>query len=151
MAKYKKPYTRGGKRRLAIRCRRLTISWNTSSENTIRKLTTGPTLVQKGRGKQFLTNLIVLRRGRRWKAIGMAASKAMVRVDVAWWSKGLTGKDGWQSVKLPSLWKLAQLWQLRWVVGVCVLTGILDLVVSKSLCVRRVNECINTVLNKQWC
>ena len=35
------------------------------------------------------------------------------------------------------------------VVGVCVITGISDLVFNKSLCVRKVNECIDSVLNKQ--
>ena len=35
------------------------------------------------------------------------------------------------------------------VVRVCVLTGILDLVFNQSLCVRIVNECVNSTLNKQ--
>ena len=34
-------------------------------ENTIGKLTTGPTLVHWDRGKLFLTDVIILRRGRR--------------------------------------------------------------------------------------
>ena len=35
------------------------------------------------------------------------------------------------------------------VAGVCVLTGILDLLFNKSLCVQKVIECINSIVNKQ--
>ena len=34
------------------------------------------------------------------------------------------------------------------VAGVCVLTGILDLIFCKCLCAQSVNECINRILNK---
>ena len=37
------------------------------------------------------------------------------------------------------------------VAGVCVLTGVLDLVFNKSLCAQNINQCINRILNKQWC
>ena len=37
------------------------------------------------------------------------------------------------------------------VAGVCVLTGVLDLVFNKSLCVQNINQCINRILNKHWC
>ena len=35
------------------------------------------------------------------------------------------------------------------VAGVCVLTGILDLVFNKCLCVQSVNQCINRILDEQ--
>ena len=49
LTKHKRPYTRRGKRRLPVPFRRLTISFNTFTENTIRKLITGPILVRRDR------------------------------------------------------------------------------------------------------
>ena len=66
LAKYKRPSFRGGKRRLPIRFRTSPTLRNMSTENTIRKLTTGPTLVQKGHRKIVLDKC---NNSEAWKAV----------------------------------------------------------------------------------
>ena len=82
------------------------------------------------------------------RLFGMAVPKTMVKVDEAWWSKVW---DRWVTISKISVLLKNGTAMAAEVAGVCVLTGVLDLLFNKSLCVQKINQCINRILNTQWC
>ena len=90
-----------------------------------------------------------LRRGKRWKVVGMAASKIMAQVHVVWWSKEPTGTNGWQLAKLQFLWKLARLWQPKLQVCVCVYRNPWSVLLQMFVC----SECQSVYQQnpQHWC
>ena len=68
--------------------------------------------------------------GRQSKDFGMAVVRTMGTVGAVWSSKESTEKDGSRSAKLEFLWKVDTAMAAE-LMGVCVLTGILDLVFHK--------------------
>ena len=85
---------------------------------------------------------ITPRRGRRWKDFGTAVSK-----NVVWWSKGLTEK--WVAISKLAIPLKVGAAAAAEIAGVCVLTGIVDLILSKCLSVKNINLCINSFLNNR--
>ena len=55
---------------------------------------------------------------------------------------------GHDQQKLEFLWKVDTAMAAE-LMGVCVLTGMLDLVFHKCLCVQSINQCVDTFLKKQ--
>ena len=78
----------------------------------------------------------------------MAAPRSTIEVAVESLSKALTETSGSQSAKIAEPLSIGTA-IIAEVVGVCVLTGIVDLVLNKSLSMKNINQCIDAVIWNQ--
>ena len=83
--------------------------------------------------------------GRRYEVSGMEASKTTAAADVELSSKGSTEKNGVTINKIAVPLKVSAA-MAAGIVGVSVLTNVLDLILCKCLSVQNVNPRINRIL-----
>ena len=121
---------------------RSTITRSTSSGNTIRKLITGRTWERMGKETLLFTKEMILKSGRCNVASGTGNAKINGRSGCGVVIKG-ADKDKWITIsKIAVFWCTCTVMTAE-VVGVCVLTGILDLVLGKNHSMKNIDQCID--------
>ena len=98
----------------------------------------------KGEKKLLLTEVIIQRHGRQSKDFGIAVARSGCGAV----SKGCAREERVTTTEnaVPSKIRTAKTAEMM---GVCVLTGILDLMFNKCPCVLKIDKCIDKVLAKQ--
>ena len=117
-----------------------------SSRSTIRKLTFGPTWWWTAE-----TN-IICNDSEKWKAVRDfwdGSSKDVGKSGCELVIKAVN-RDRWVTIIRIAVPLKVGTAMAAEVAGVCLVTGILDLVFSRCLCVQNIMQCINKISNKQW-
>ena len=104
----------------------------------------------KDRGKLLLTEKEMLTHGRQSKDFWDVSGKDNGKRECGVVIKGVDRERWVTRRRSGGLLKVGTAMAAE-MIGVCVLTGILDLVFHMCLCVQNINHCINTNMKKQQC
>ena len=142
LGRFKGSYTHGGKEVQPHRSLTSTTSWSTSTGNIIKKQTTGPTLELREEEPLISIGKTPQKHGKRYVVSGMESFKDDGRSGCGIVIKGVD-REKWSKIAVPLIVGAAMAAE---VIGVCVLTSVLDLILCKSLSVQNINQRINRML-----